>query len=96
MMRWDSNGTAGKYDVLVNDIARAENRSFGGGIFHGGMAGTYGEGGGIGRVGLYVLGEGRVWFDEIYLGPDFSMGAYIHLKCSRWRSWVLLSGVHII
>lgn len=26
------------------------------------------------RVGLYVVGEGRAWFDEIYLGPDFTMG----------------------
>ena len=66
MMRWeDDNSTAGEYDVLVDGIARAENQRFGGG---------QGSRGGIEKVGLYVLGRGRAWFDEVYLGPDFTMG----------------------
>ncbi|CAM9495777.1 unnamed protein product, partial [Hapterophycus canaliculatus] len=78
-MRWDTNGTAGEYDVLVDGVAKAESQSFG--LSNGNINGSdgYGYGGttaavGVERVGLYVLGEGRVWFDEIYLGPDFTMG----------------------
>ncbi|CAM9431453.1 unnamed protein product [Ectocarpus sp. 4 AP-2014] len=65
MMRWDANGTAGEYDVLVDGVARAEDQPFGTALS---------SVRGVERVGLYVLGEGRVWFDEIYLGPDFTMG----------------------
>ena len=70
MMRWDANGTGGEYDVLVDGVARAEDKTFGrhGNVSDGGVVG------GIERVGLYMLGEGRSWFDEIYLGPDFTMG----------------------
>lgn len=64
-MRWDANGTAGEYDVLVDGVARAEDQPFGAALS---------TVRGVERVGLYVLGEGRVWFDEIYLGPDFTMG----------------------
>lgn len=69
-MRWNANATAGYYDVLVDDVARAENQRFRAGDTGGGVT----QGGGIAKVGLYVLGEGRAWFDEIYLGPDFTMG----------------------
>lgn len=69
-MRWNANTTAGYYDILVDGVIRAENQRFtatgGGAAEHGGIA----------KVGLYVLGEGRAWFDEIYLGPDFTMGAF--------------------
>ncbi|CAN0423220.1 unnamed protein product, partial [Ectocarpus sp. 12 AP-2014] len=64
MMRWDANGTAGEYDVLVDGVARAEDQPFGTALS---------TVRGVERVGLYVLGEGRVRFDEIYLGPDFTM-----------------------
>lgn len=68
MMRWDNaTGTGGEYDVLVDGVARAENERFGW------ARGSANESG-VERVGLYILGEGRAWFDEIYLGPDFTMG----------------------
>lgn len=75
MIRWDGNGTSGEYDILVDGIARAESQKFGS---HG--TGDEMREGGIERVGLYVLGEGRAWFDEIYLGPDFTMGK---TRCGR-------------
>ncbi len=81
MMRWDddANGTVGEYDVLVDGVARAENQRFGFGTTAGdgdggGETSYITGGGGVERVGLYVLGEGRAWFDELYLGPDFTMG----------------------
>lgn len=74
MMRWDANGTGGEYDVLVDGVARAEDQTFGRRDgSNGSDSGTI-VGGGVERVGLYALGEGRAWFDEIYLGPDFTMG----------------------
>lgn len=69
-MRWNANATAGYYDVFVDDVARAENQRFRAGDDGGGAT----QGGGVTKVGLYILGEGRAWFDEIYLGPDFTMG----------------------
>lgn len=84
MVRWDSNGTAGEYDVLVDGVAKAENQRFGFGSYNtsGSDGDTGGETavGGVERVGLYILGEGRAWFDEIYLGPDFTMGKYERKK----------------
>lgn len=82
MMRWDENGTGGEYDVLVDGVARAEDQAFG--HQHGSNGSESGTivGGGIERVGLYALGEGRAWFDEIYLGPDFTMG-----KRAVWVWW---------
>lgn len=87
MIRWDdASGTAGEYDVLVDGVAKAEDQKFGIGSYtnsssgvgvgaDGGDSEVEAEGaGGVERVGLYVLGEGRAWFDEIYLGPDFTMG----------------------
>ena len=79
MMRWDANGTGGEYDVLVDGVARAEDMVFG---RHGNGSSDGGVVGGIERVGLYVLGEGRAWFDEIYLGPDFTMGETRRRMCS--------------
>eukprot|EP00903_Cladosiphon_okamuranus_P013614 g12679.t1 len=83
MIRWDDDsGTAGEYDVLVDGVSKAEDQRFGIGSYTNSSSAGGGsdsdlasEGaGGVERVGLYVLGEGRVWFDEIYLGPDFTMG----------------------
>lgn len=81
MMRWNANGTAGDYDVLVDGVARAENQPFGLGNHNTNGSDSDGYGYdettaavGVERVGLYVLGEGRVWFDEVYMGPDFTMG----------------------
>lgn len=69
MMRWNTNATAGHYDILLDGVVRVENQKF--------IAGGDGaaESGGIAKVGVYVLGQGQAWFDEIYLGPDFTMGA---------------------
>lgn len=68
MMRWDNvTGTSGEYDVLVDGVVRAENERFG-------WARGSANGGGVERVGLYILGEGQAWFDEVYVGPDFTMG----------------------
>lgn len=84
MIRWDDAGdTAGEYDVLVDGVSKAEDQRFGNSsstAADGSNSGGESEGrdgvggGGVERVGLYVLGEGRAWFDEIYLGPDFTMG----------------------
>lgn len=74
MIRWNENGAAGEYDVLLDGVARAESQRFGSLGVGSDDHGVDGGGGGIERVGLYVLGEGRVWFDEIYAGPDFTMG----------------------
>ncbi|CAM9230395.1 unnamed protein product, partial [Choristocarpus tenellus] len=62
MLSWHANSTSGKYRVLVDDIVRTEGRHFSS------------PGGGLDRVGLYMLQEGMAWYDEIYIGPDFSMG----------------------
>lgn len=78
MIRWDdAGGTAGEYNVLVDGVSKAEDQRFGiasNNTGAGDVDGQGGGGGGVERVGLYVLGEGRAWFDEIYLGPDFTMG----------------------
>lgn len=68
MMRWNADRDAGRYDILVDGVVRAENQKFG----EGGTALRNGVG--ITKVGLYILGEGKAWFDKIYLGPDFNMG----------------------
>lgn len=85
MIRWDdAGGTAGEYDVLVDGVSKAEDQRFGtdsDSDVEGEGGGAGGERGGVERVGLYVLGEGRVWFDEIYLGPDFTMGEGAKAMC---------------
>lgn len=96
MIRWDDDsGTAGEYDVLVDGVSKAEDQRFGIGTYtNSSGAGAGGsdsdidsEGaGGVERVGLYVLGEGRVWFDEIYLGPDFTMGEGGRTSCDDDKS----------
>lgn len=80
MMRWTrDNGTTGEYDVLVDGVTRAEKKPFGKGVFQDENTEEAARGGGVSGIGLYVIGEGHAWLDEIYLGPDFTMG-------KRWVS----------
>ncbi|CAM9732362.1 unnamed protein product, partial [Discosporangium mesarthrocarpum] len=62
MLSWHSNSTSGVYRILVDGVSRVDGRRF------------WAPGRGLDRVGMYVLREGKAWFDEVYIGPDFTIG----------------------